>query len=62
MKRAYEVRVERGENFDAHEFVVVARTDEEAVRKAKQRARVVSGVVSNWRCTSLRERSTALVE
>jgi hypothetical protein len=61
MNRAYEVKVQRGENVQAYSFVVIASTDEQAVRKAKTRARKASGVKSGWRCIGLRERVAQLV-
>jgi hypothetical protein len=61
MKRAYEVKVERGDNWQAGQYVVIAATDEEAVRKAKRHAVRESGVQTGWRCVELRERSTELV-
>lgn len=61
MKRAYEVSVERGQRYSAYDFVVVASTDEEAVKKAKAEARKKSGLKSDWRCTMLKERETQLV-
>jgi hypothetical protein len=61
VKRAYEVKVERGENWQAEQYVVIAASDEEAVRKAKRQARRQSGIVSGWRCVELRERSTEIV-
>lgn len=61
MKRAYEVKVERGDNWSAHQLVVIAASDEEAVRKAKRHARTAEGIKSGWRCVELRERSTELV-
>jgi hypothetical protein len=61
MKRAYEVKVERGPNLQADTYVVIAGSDEEAVRKAKRKSRERTGVRSGWRCVSLQERSTELV-
>lgn len=61
MKRAYEVKVERGDNWSAYTYVVIAASDEEAVRKAKRKAQDVSDVKTGWRCVELRERSTELV-
>ena len=56
MKRAYEIKVEKGSRMYECEYVVVAATDEEAVRKAKRMAKQDTGVKSGWRCTSLQER------
>lgn len=61
MKRAYELKVERGDNWQAYSYVVIAGTDEQAVRKGKTRARHDSGIQGGWRCTELRERATELV-
>ena len=61
MRRAYEVKVERGDNWQGYAFVVVAATDEEAVRKAKSQAQKESAVKTGWRCTELRERSTPII-
>lgn len=61
MKRAYEVKVERGDNFQAEQYVVIAASDEEAVRKAKREARRESRVKTGWRCVELRERRTPIV-
>lgn len=61
MKRVYEVKVERGNNWLAESYVVIASSDEEAVRKAKRKAQDDNGVKTGWRCVELRERSTQLV-
>lgn len=58
MKRAYEIKVERGDNWQAESYIVTAATDEEAVRKAKRQAAKEAGVQTGWRCVELRERST----
>jgi hypothetical protein len=61
MKRAYEIKIERGENWQGAEYVVVAASDEEAVRKAKKQCADAHGVKTGWRCTSLREREAVLI-
>jgi hypothetical protein len=61
MKRAYEVKVERGDNYQGGQYVVIAASDEEAVRKAKKKAAADCGVTSGWRCIELQERKTELV-
>jgi hypothetical protein len=61
MKRAYEVRIERGDNVYGADFLVVAATDEEAVHKAKQQCRDQYSLKTGWRCTALRERGAELV-
>ena len=61
MNRAYEIRVERGDNWRAFDYIVIASTDEEAVRKAKRRATVEAGVKTGWRTSSLKERAAAAV-
>lgn len=61
MKRAYEIGLERRENWQAFRLIVVANTDEEAVRKAKSCARRWSGIKSGWRCVRLQERGADLV-
>jgi hypothetical protein len=61
MKRAYEVRIERGDNVYGSDYVVVAATDEEAVRKAKKSCATEFRIKTGWRCVSLRERTSAVL-
>lgn len=61
MKRAYEVKIERGDNWQAYTYIVIAASDEEAVRKAKRKAQDDGMVKTGWRCIELRERGTELV-
>lgn len=61
MKRAYEVKVERGNNWLAASYVVIASSDEEAVRKAKRQAQRDNGIQTGWRCVSLAERDTQVI-
>lgn len=61
MKRVYEVKIERGNRYQAGQYIVVAASDEEAVRKAKAQARAEHCVRGGWRCVELHERSTQLV-
>lgn len=61
MKRVYEIKVERGENWSAYTYIVIAASDEEAVHKAKRKAQIESFTKTGWRCVELRERGTQLV-
>jgi hypothetical protein len=60
MKRAYEVRLERGENWEAYTCIVIATGDMEAVRKAKFSAHVETQA-TGWRCVDMHERHQAVV-
>lgn len=55
MKRVYKVRVEKGENFDAWEYNVVATHGQEAAVKAMRQARKDSGIKGGWRVKNVNE-------
>lgn len=57
MKRLYTTRVEKGENFSAYEYQVVAANGQEAARKAVTQAKRDSGYKTGWRVTSVLERA-----
>jgi hypothetical protein len=61
MKRVYEIELERRDRWQAETYIVVAASDEEAIRKAKSRAAQQNDVKTGWRCISLKERSSELV-
>lgn len=56
MKRVYEVRVERHNNFDHYIYNVVAADGIEAGRKAIRAAGRDSGFKTKWRVTNVTER------
>ena len=55
MKRVYKVRVEKGDNFDAWEYYVVAAHGQEAAKKAMRQAVADSGYKNGWRIKNLNE-------
>jgi hypothetical protein len=61
VKRAYEIRIERGENVYGQTLTVIAASDEEAVKKAKREATRVWDISTGWRCVSLRELPAQIV-
>lgn len=61
MKRAYEIRLETGDNVNNAYFLVIASSDDEAIRKAKKEAAKTDEEKSVWRCVELRERSTKIL-
>lgn len=61
MKRAYEVKVEHGDNVYAYQFLVIAANDEAAVKAAKKQAATEGGPKTGWRCVSLVERDTQVI-
>lgn len=55
MIRAYDVNIEIGERVYAKEYVVMAGTAEQAIKKAKKMAVNETGRKTGWRITHLHE-------